>query len=130
MDDKNIKDTVEYIEKQKKLKKDKLKQGRLSQHTVIKEDRWSKGSKKKLKASMRHKMRRIYVGFLDALDAEKAKGSISAEAAARLRSKALNMGNDQIRNMEMELEERYNVEALNYHVDFKVLGKDRTNEGQ
>lgn len=100
------------------------RQGRLGRHVEKKTDNWSVGSKKKLKASMRHKMRRIYVGILDALDREKADGRIDGEAAARLRSKILNIGNDQIRNMEMELEDRYNVEAINYHINFKVIGKD------
>jgi hypothetical protein len=100
------------------------RRGRLGRHTDKKTDNWSVGSKKKLKASMRHKMRRIYVGILDALDKEKADGLISQEAAQRLRSKILNIGNDQIRNMEMELEDRYNVEAINYHIDFKVIGDD------
>lgn len=105
------------------------KRGRLSRHTEIKADNWSVGSKKKLKASMRHKMRRIYVGILDALDKEKTDGLVDSEAAARLRSKILNIGNDQIRNMEMEIEERYNVEAVNYHIDFKVIGTGDDNEG-
>lgn len=106
------------------------RRGRLSQHTEKRTDNWSVGSKKKLKASMRHKMRRIFVGVLDALDAEKSSGNIDPATAAKLRSKILNIGNDQIRNMEMELEDRYNVEALNYHIDFKVIGKDNLNEGR
>ena len=122
------KNMAEYLKKKEQQPRPE-RRWRLSKHTEINRDNWSVGSKKKLKASMRHKMRRIYVGFLDALDAEKTRGLISSEVAARLRSKALNMGNDQIRNMEMEIEERYNVEAINYHTEFKVLGKDKDNEG-
>ena len=93
------------------------KKGRLSQHTELKDDRWSVSSKKKLMASIKHKMKRIYVGILDALEVE----DIDDEVFARIRSKVLNIGNDQIRNMELELQGRYNIEALTYHIDFKVL---------
>ena len=105
------------------------RRGRLSSHTEKKTDNWSVGSKKKLKASVRHKMKRIYVGVLDALDGELRAGNIDDDTARRLRSKVLNIGNDQIRNIEMELEDRYNVEALNYHIEFKVIGKENDNEG-
>jgi len=44
---------------------------KLSDHIDIKEDNWSVGSKKKLKVSMRHKMKRIFVGILDMLDNER-----------------------------------------------------------
>ena len=135
MDDKDLqgaKDMAKYIKRQAKEGREQAKvnrRGRLSQHIEIKRDNWSVGSKKKLKASMRHKMRRIFVGVLDALDRERSEGLIDTETAARLRSKILNIANDQIRNMEMEIEERYNVEAVNYHVDFKVIKKDGNNEG-
>lgn len=94
---------------------------RLGKHTEKKTDNWSVGSKKKLKASMRHKMKRIFVGILEALDNERLNGHIDDEVADRLRGKILNIGNDQIRNMEAEIEERYNVEFLSYHIDFKIL---------
>ena len=93
---------------------------RLGKHIERNTDNWSMGSKKKLGASIRHKMKRIYVGILDALDKERISGNIDEDSAARLRSKILNIGNDQIRNIELELD-RYNVEALNYHIDFKVI---------
>lgn len=96
---------------------------RLSNHVDIKKDNWSLGSRKKLKASIRHKMKRIFVGILDTLDAECANGGMDKEVFKRIRSKVLNIGNDQIRNMEIELETRYNIEALNYHVEFKVVGQ-------
>jgi len=94
--------------------------GRLSRHIEVKNDNWSLSSKKKLGASIRHKMTRIYTGTLDALDKELSDDSIDEDAHRRLRSKILNFGNDQIRNMELELQ-RYNVEFVNYHIEFKVI---------
>jgi hypothetical protein len=95
---------------------------KLSNHTKLAEDNWSIGSKKKLKVSMRHKMKKIFVGILDVLDKEKLSGNIDEDTHKRVRSRVLNIGNEQIRNMELELDARYNVEALAYHVEFKVVG--------
>jgi hypothetical protein len=95
---------------------------KLSDHIKVKDDNWSIASKNKLKASMRHKMRRIFVGVLKELDLEKAHGNISEDTHRRLRSKVLGIGNDGVRNMEAELDSRYNIEALNYHIQFKVMG--------
>jgi len=94
---------------------------RLGKHVDKKTDNWSDKSKKKLKASVRHKMKRIYVGILDALDKERADGLLEDETFKKLRSKILNIGNDQIRNMESELDNQYNIEFLNYHIDFKII---------
>ena len=49
---------------------------KLSDHIKVKDDNWSIASKNKLKASQRHKMRRIFVGTLEVLDIEKANGTI------------------------------------------------------
>jgi hypothetical protein len=95
---------------------------KLSSHIKLAEDNWSIGSKKKLKVSMRHKMKKIFVGILDVLDKEKLSGNIDEDTHKRVRSRVLNIGNEQIRNMELELDARYNVEALAYHVEFKVVG--------
>ena len=97
---------------------------KLSDHIDVKTDNWSVGSKKKLKASIRHKMKRIWVGLLEELDKELEGGNIDKKTHKRLRSRILNIGNDQIRHMEAELDSRYNIEALNYHVEFKVIGPD------
>lgn len=93
---------------------------RLGKHTEKKDDRYSRGSKKKLKASIEHKMKRIYVGVLDTLEKEKFSGSIDTDVFNYLRSRILNMGNDQIRNMRKELDDRYNVEFLPYTLKFPV----------
>lgn len=95
---------------------------KLSNHLEVRKDNWSIGSKKKLKASIRHKMKRIFVGILDILDTEVENGSLSEEVLKKIRSQILNLGNDQIRNIEMELDSRYNVEALNYHITMPVVG--------
>jgi hypothetical protein len=95
---------------------------KLSNHIKLAEDNWSIGSKKKLKVSMRHKMKKIFVGILDVLDKEKLNGNIDEDTHKRVRSRVLNIGNEQIRNMELELDARYNIEALNYHIEFKVVG--------
>lgn len=97
---------------------------KLSNHIDLATDNWSVGSKKKLKVSVRHKMKKIFVGILDILDKEKASGNIDEETFKRIRSRVLNIGNEQIRNMEIELDNRYNIEALNYHVEFKVVGNN------
>ena len=96
---------------------------RLGKHIDKKENNWFDKSKKKLKASIRHKMKRIYVGVLDSLDKERADGKMDDATFRKLRSKILNMGNDQIRNMESELDNQYNIEFLNYHIDFKIIPK-------
>lgn len=97
---------------------------KLSNHIELATDNWSIGSKKKLKVSMRHKMKKIFVGILDVLDKEKADGNIDQETFKRIRSRVLNIGNEQVRNMEIELDNRYNVEALAYHIQFKVVGNN------
>jgi anaerobic ribonucleoside-triphosphate reductase len=97
-----------------------MNKGRLSKHVSIKDDNWAKSSKKKLKASMEHKAKRIYVGLLDLLDKEKLSGRMSDETCSELRSRILNIGNDQIRNMKKEIDDRYNVEFIPYHMEFKV----------
>ena len=94
---------------------------RLGKHVDKKEDNWHDKSKKKLKASIRQKMKRIYVGILDSLDKERADGKLDESTFKKIRSKILNMGNDQIRNMESELDNQYNIEFLNYHIDFKII---------
>lgn len=95
---------------------------KLSNHIELKQDNWSLGSKKKLKASIKRRLSSIFVSALDALDLEKANGSIDEETFNRLRSKILNIGNSQIRGMELELDSRYNVEFVNYHIEFKNFG--------
>lgn len=91
---------------------------RLGKHISVKNDNWSRSSKKKLSKAIEHKMKRVYVGLLDALDKECSSGNITKECANRLRSKILNIGNDQIRNMNLELD-KYNVEFIAYHYEFK-----------
>lgn len=93
---------------------------RLGKHTEKKEDLYSMGSKKKLKASVEHKMKRIYVGILDALEKEKISGNIDEDMFNCLRSRILNLGNDQIRNMRKELDERYNIEFVPYSFILQV----------
>lgn len=92
---------------------------KLSDHVKIKEDNWSIASKNKLKASMRHKMNRIFVGILELLDKEKANGNIDRETGKRMRNRILGIGNDEVRSMETELDARYNIEALNYQIEFR-----------
>lgn len=96
--------------------------GRLSKHVEKKTDNWSVGSKKKLKKSMEHKMKRIFVGILDLIEKEQLTGNLPKDVFEDLRSKVLNIGNDQIRNMQREIDDRYNVESLNYQVIFSVIG--------
>lgn len=100
---------------------------KLSDHIEHNTNPWYIASKRKLKSSVRHKMKRIFVGILDALDKEKENGQIDSEVYRRLRSRVLNAGNDQIRNMEIELDERYNIEALNYHIQMKVVRPEEKN---
>jgi len=95
--------------------------GRLSKHVEKKQTNWHVSSRKKLKASVEHKMKRIFVGILDLLDKEKLGGKIDEDTFCSLRSKLLNIGNDQIRNMRKELDERYNIEFIPYHMEFKVV---------
>lgn len=95
--------------------------GRLSKHIEAKTDNWAVSSKKKIKASVGHKIKRVFVSILDLLDNEKLCGNISEESFRSLRSKIFNIGNDQIRNINKELDERYNVEFIPYHFELKVV---------
>lgn len=96
-------------------------QGRLSKHTDKKTDNWSVSSKKKLKAAVEHKMNRIFVGILDVLDTAKIEGKMEEDEFQKIRSKILNIGNDQIRNIRKELDDRYNVEFIPYQIEFKII---------
>jgi len=96
-------------------------QGRLSRHTDKKTDNWSVSSKKKLKAAVEHKMNRIFVGILDVLDTAKIEGKMEEDEFQKIRSKILNIGNDQIRNIRKELDDRYNVEFIPYQIEFKII---------
>lgn len=93
---------------------------RLGKHTEKKQDSYSVNSKKKLRASIEHKMKRIYVGILDLIEKEKFSGNIDDETFDILRSRVLSIGNDQIRHIRKELDERYNIEFLAYQVTFQV----------
>ena len=87
----------------------------LEKHTEKKEDNYSKGSRQKLKAAMRHKIKRTFVAALDAVEVELRPEE--KERFKRIRGKILSAGNDQVRNMEIELE-RYNIEFIPYQITF------------
>lgn len=91
----------------------------LEKHTEKKEDNYSKGSRNKLKAAMRHRLKKTFVGCLTALEEELGlpANKENQELFRRLRSKILSLGNDQVRNMEIELE-RYNIEFIPYQIKF------------
>jgi hypothetical protein len=86
---------------------------RLEKHAEKKEDNYSIGSRQKIKAAFRHKLKCTFVGALAAVEQE--IGSTDKEMFKRIRSKILSIGNDQIRNMEIELE-RYNIEFIPYQI--------------
>jgi hypothetical protein len=94
----------------------------LRKHTEKKTDNYSKGSRDKLKAAMRHKIKRTFVGALDAVEKELlSSGNASdKERFKRIRSKVLSIGNDQIRNMEVEMD-KYNIEFIPYHIDIPCI---------
>jgi len=97
------------------------KKGQLGKHLEKKDDNYSLGSREKLRAAMRHKLKRTFVGCLDAMEREFLNGSLEdKEKFKRIRGRILSIGNDQIRNMEVELE-KYNVEFIPYHVEFRVI---------
>lgn len=100
---------------------------RLEKHIEKKDDNYSIGSRQKLKAAMRHKIKRTFVGCLDAIEKELGIPANKENQALfrRLRSKILSIGNDQIRNMETELE-RYNIEFIPYHI--KILPLEKVKE--
>lgn len=96
----------------------------LEKHTEKKEDNYSIGSRQKLKAAMRHKIKRTFVEALNAVEAELTHEE--KERFKRIRSKILSVGNDQIRNMETELE-RYNIEFIPYQI--KILQPPELQQG-
>jgi len=106
----------------------------LREHTEKKADRWSVGSKEKLKASIRHKLKRVFVGCLDVIEKELRVGmpdnDDNEEKFRRMRNKILGVGNDQIRNMELELEERYNIEFIPYEIRLEPLRGEGNGQGQ
>ena len=91
--------------------------GPLGKHLEKRTDKYSIGSREKLRAAMRHKIKRTFVGCLDAVERELLPDD--KEKFKKIRSKILSLGNDQIRNMETELE-KYNVEFIPYHVEFRA----------
>ena len=91
---------------------------RLGKHVEEKKDNWHLASKKKLGRAVEHKIKRIYVGILEALDKEVTDGNIKREVCSRMRSRVLNIANDQIRNVQLEME-KYNVEFRPYHIRFE-----------
>lgn len=93
----------------------------LKDHIEKKTDKYSLGSREKLKAAMRHKLKKTFVGCLDAIEVE--LGRDDYETFKKIRSKVLSIGNDQIRNMEAELE-KYNIEFIPYHIEFIVVPQD------
>lgn len=96
------------------------KRGPLGKHLEKKDDNYSQKSREKLKAAMRHKIKRTFVGCLDAIEREVLDGTReSKEKFKKIRSRVLSIGNDQIRNMEAELE-KYNIEFIPYHIEFRV----------
>lgn len=88
----------------------------LEKHAEKKQDNYSIGSRQKLKAAMRHKIKRTFVAALDAVETELRPEE--KERFKRIRGKILSAGNDQVRNMEIELE-RYNIEFIPYQI--KIL---------
>jgi hypothetical protein len=104
----------------------------LREHRQKKKDKYSVGSKEKLKAAIRHKIKRTFVGALDAIERELDEWDFSTKEKDDfmyvIRRKVLGVGNDQIRNMETELD-KYNIEFIPYHIEFKVLEGGFDNEG-
>lgn len=103
----------------------------LREHRDKKTDKYFVGSREKLKAAMRHKIKRTFVGALDAVERELSNWDFSKEEKERflssIRKRILGNGNDQLRNMEAELE-KYNIEFIPYHIEFRIItGGD--NEG-
>lgn len=94
---------------------------RLGKHTELKTDNYSRGSKKKLTKSIVHKIKRTFVACLDAVEKELGEDS---EEFKRIRRRVLGIGNDQIRNVETEIQERYNVEYVPYSIEMKVKPLD------
>lgn len=96
----------------------------LREHTEKKHDKYFVGSREKLKAAIRHKIKRTFVGALDAIERELDAWDFTAKEReqfmAAVRRRVLGNGNDQIRNMEAELE-KYNIEFIPYHIEFRML---------
>jgi hypothetical protein len=89
------------------------------------------GSKEKLKAAMRHKIKRAFVGSLDAIERELDEWEFSEkdkdQFMTAIRRRILGNGNDQIRNMESELD-KYNVEFMPYHIEFREVELEGDND--
>ena len=95
--------------------------GRLSDHAEKKYDNYHVMSSKKLFKAFEHKIKKIFVVTLTALDKEVENGNIDKETCKTLRSAILNVSNDQIRNVKKELDQRYNVEFITYHTVIPVV---------
>lgn len=103
----------------------------LKEHTEKKVENYFIGSRQKLRASMRHKIKRTFVGCLGAIEKELGipQDNTHEELFKRLRGQILSLGNDQIRNMEAELE-RYNIEFIPYQFTIMPLEKEISAERQ
>lgn len=97
----------------------------LRDHLDKKTDKYWVGSKEKLKSAMKHKIKRTFVGSLEILESELRN---QPELYKRVRAKILSLGNDQVRNMEVELE-KYNIEFIPYHIEFRSI-KEKDDEGK
>ena len=95
--------------------------GRLSDHIHKNYDNYYVNSGKKLFCALEHKMKKIFVVTLDFLEEEVNNGNIDEKTFKVLRSKILNIGNDQVRNMKKDLTERYNIEFITYHTVIPVI---------
>lgn len=102
---------------------------RLGKHIEKKVDNYSLGSKEKLKACVRHKIRRTFVGSLDVIEKELALLGIdkNSDIFKSIRKKILSIGNDQVRNMEAELD-KYNIEFIPYHIELVALTPEQLKE--
>lgn len=87
----------------------------LKEHLNKKTDKYSKGSKKKLQKAIIHRLKKTFVTCLEAIE----ELGLSEEVFNKLRKRILGVGNDQIRNIEMELE-KYNIEFIPYHIIMAV----------
>jgi hypothetical protein len=93
----------------------------LGEYKEKRHDKYAKGSSKKLRAAMKHKIKRTFIGTLDALEQELRASNIPnwEDVFKKMRARILTIGNDQLRNVDIEID-KYNVEFIPYHIEFKL----------
>lgn len=92
---------------------------KLRDHLDFNENPYFVASKRSLVNFVKNRISKTWVAALAAIEEAVKAGDLSAEKYEEIRREILNAGNQEARKCEKEIRERYNVEKLNYHIEFR-----------